>query len=80
MPKENKTIELNDKELEKTAGGEEAITFFKKDFSFTFQGVTYHVCEDTVVYSMDQDVRVYKNVNTFEDSKNVRAGLIMQCC
>lgn len=80
MPKENKTIELNDKELEKAAGGDEAIAFFEKDLSFTFQGVTYHVCQDTVVYSMDQDVRVYKNVNTFEDSVSFCAGLIMQCC
>lgn len=82
MLEENKTIELEDKELEKVAGGDdEAITFFKKDFTFnTFEGETYHVCQDTVVYSLHQIVRAYRSVNEPWDSSSFFAGEIMQFC
>lgn len=64
MSEENKIVEFKDEELEKIAAADDkVITILEKDLSFTYEGVIYHVCEDTVVYSLDQIVRAYKDIN-----------------
>lgn len=81
MLEENKTIELEDKELEKVAGGSDVIiTILKKDLSFRYEGITYYVCEDTAVYSLDQIVRAYTNINDPYYATSFFAGEIMQRC
>lgn len=72
--------ELKDEELEKVAGGDNVITILKKDLSFRYEGVTYYVCEDTAVYSLDQIVYAYKDRNEPLYSDSFLAGEIMQRC
>lgn len=73
--------ELKDEELEKVAGGGDVIiTILKKDLSFRYEGVTYYVCEDTAVYSLDQIVYAYKDRNEPLYSDSFLAGEIMQRC
>ena len=72
--------ELEDEELEKVAGGDNVITILKKDLSFRYEGVTYYVCEDTAVYSLDQIVYAYKDRNEPLYTSPFLAGEIMQRC
>ena len=76
----NKLKELSEEELEMVAGGDNEITILKKDLSFRYEGVTYYVCEDTAVYSLDQIVYAYKDRNEPLYTSPFLAGEIMQRC